>query len=848
MTRFIEIHNEKESRLIKSEDLPIKVCLIGKKIKLIDDENGQSEKNNLCGYIAEQEGHLYFQPESSQVNIFHNDEWIETSVWIKSGDSIRIEDQFIIYTVSGDRIEIRVMDKLDLEEKVVVNKQPKINIASEQTEKNYKVSRDNNSNIQPSSSIISPKIKKLVISLLLIVLLLIAIFIMVSEAVTIEIKPNADEIQVEGLIPVVKLNNRYVVVKGSYQLSAIKEGYKPLDKIIKIDRNNREFNFILQEYPGLVTFNITPKVNNEIYINNILLGNSVNSENKIIEYEIEKGEHQLKIISEGYKPYQQLIKIAGKNTKQEFFPVLQPDWGTVKIITTPEQAKIRIVSETGENKQTDSQEQLNTPLELQLKEGQYQLIVEKEGFKDKNMTFNVLAEENKQLEIKLEPLNVAVEIISNPDDALLLIDGHYYGKTPMQINLAPGVEYELELNALGYQDYKEKISIENFEENKLEFKLKEKTAKVFISTSPRQAKIYINGSLQKKSSGQFILKGFENTITVKAPGYKTQIKKIMLNDYTRQLNFELKKTSTSNITNKTDTVKTNNTVKTKHIKSASSQQRKQYSNSLGQNMILVYGTQFKMGSSKKERGRRSNEPEHDVKLDYDFYLSEKEVTNREYRHFKPTHHSGHSQGLILNLDSQPVVNISWNDAAKFANWLSKKEGLTPFYKEQKGEMVAVDLKEKSNGYRLPFEVEWELSARGSGQKKYPWGNQFPPEKMSGNWADESTSSFFSNYLNGYNDQQKVTSVGGFYHVNEQGFYDMGGNVSEWCQDFYDPNLSLSIMNKVQLNPTGPHTGKHKVVRDSSWRDSSITELRLSYRGYSRNAKDDIGFRLARYAK
>ena len=149
---------------------------------------------------------------------------------------------------------------------------------------------------------------------------------------------------------------------------------------------------------------------------------------------------------------------------------------------------------------------------------------------------------------------------------------------------------------------------------------------------------------------------------------------------------------------------------------------------------------------------------------------------------------------------------------------------------------------------MTFEAEWSFAARGKNKKKYPWSGQFPPQTVVGNFADESARSQVSSVISGYNDHNAVSSAIGNYKKNNSGFFDMGGNVSEWCQDYYSPSgVSFSNLTKVDINPTGPEKGTHKVVRDSSWKDSSITELRLSYRNYSKKSANDIGFRIARYA-
>jgi formylglycine-generating enzyme required for sulfatase activity len=83
-------------------------------------------------------------------------------------------------------------------------------------------------------------------------------------------------------------------------------------------------------------------------------------------------------------------------------------------------------------------------------------------------------------------------------------------------------------------------------------------------------------------------------------------------------------------------------------------------------------------------------------------------------------------------------------------------------------------------------------------------------------------------------------------ANPAGIYDLGGNVAEWCHDYYAANPANA--GKGMADPMGPGAGNHHVVRGSSWRNASITELRFSYRRYSREPANDIGFRIARYAK
>ena len=72
---------------------------------------------------------------------------------------------------------------------------------------------------------------------------------------------------------------------------------------------------------------------------------------------------------------------------------------------------------------------------------------------------------------------------------------------------------------------------------------------------------------------------------------------------------------------------------------------------------------------------------------------------------------------------------------------------------------------------------------------------------------------------------------------------MGGNVAEWVHDYYGTSVSLG--SNIEVDPYGPNSGTYHVVRGSSWAHGSITELRLSYRDYSNESRDDVGFRIAR---
>ncbi|MBW1790477.1 MAG: SUMF1/EgtB/PvdO family nonheme iron enzyme, partial [Deltaproteobacteria bacterium] len=130
--------------------------------------------------------------------------------------------------------------------------------------------------------------------------------------------------------------------------------------------------------------------------------------------------------------------------------------------------------------------------------------------------------------------------------------------------------------------------------------------------------------------------------------------------------------------------------------------------------------------------------------------------------------------------------------------------------------------------------------------KYPWGHKFPPEQLSGNYSDQSAKDLLPTVLEGYNDRYAATAPSAKFKPNKLGLYDMGGNVAEWCHDYY--SIYSYAPEKTYVDPAGPGHGKHHVIRGSSWKHGSISTLRLAYRSYSDNKRDDVGFRICRCLK
>jgi formylglycine-generating enzyme required for sulfatase activity len=266
----------------------------------------------------------------------------------------------------------------------------------------------------------------------------------------------------------------------------------------------------------------------------------------------------------------------------------------------------------------------------------------------------------------------------------------------------------------------------------------------------------------------------------------------------------------------------------------------------GHGLRLLEPATITMGASRREQGRRGNETLRKVVLSRPFYIGAKEVTNGQFRQFDPNHSPTPFQGQALGGDNQPVVNVSWEQAAEYCNWLSAKESLPAVYERKSGKLVAK--RPLPTGYRLPTEAEWARAARfvaPTPPSTFPWGDRWPPPPNSGNYADNSSATILANPIRAYNDGYATTAPVGTFDANPRGLHDLNGNVAEWTHDFY--TIYPHSSKHMSTDPVGPADGRHHVIRGASWMHASLSALRWTFRDYGDQPRLDVGFRIARNA-
>ncbi|MFI5377711.1 MAG: SUMF1/EgtB/PvdO family nonheme iron enzyme [Tepidisphaerales bacterium] len=270
-------------------------------------------------------------------------------------------------------------------------------------------------------------------------------------------------------------------------------------------------------------------------------------------------------------------------------------------------------------------------------------------------------------------------------------------------------------------------------------------------------------------------------------------------------------------------------------------------NGVTMKLVHIPAGKFLMGSPNDEKGRFDSETRHEVTISKPFYMGVTHVTVDQFAQFvkesqyqTDAEKDGWAVGFeirygkldVRTIDGcswrnpsfeqkgdHPVVQVSWNDANAFCDWLSKKSGKTVV---------------------LPTEAQWEYACRAGSKTAYPWGDNPDDGKGWANASDQSLKtklpnapadcSFFS-----WDDGFAFTSPVGSFKANPFGLYDMIGNARQWCQDrygHYDAGAAT--------DPRGANTGSLRVLRGGSWR-SAPERCRSASRDW-----DGPGYRLDSY--
>jgi formylglycine-generating enzyme required for sulfatase activity len=217
-------------------------------------------------------------------------------------------------------------------------------------------------------------------------------------------------------------------------------------------------------------------------------------------------------------------------------------------------------------------------------------------------------------------------------------------------------------------------------------------------------------------------------------------------------------------------------------------------NSLGMVLVRLPAGSFRMGTPAGEGGAK-DEKAHEVRLTRGFLIGRFEVTNAEFRRFRPDHRSGKYAGHDLDGDRQPVVMVGPADAEAFCEWLSGRPA----------ERAA------RRRFRLPTEAEWEYACRAGTRTGFWWGEWPRPDLF--NFADRNDPGGRGEAW--ADDGSAVTAPVGKYRPNPWGLHEMHGNAGEWVADWYAP-YPPGTAESPAVDPAGPPRGSFRIERGGNW--------------------------------
>jgi len=641
-------------------------------------------------------------------------------------------------------------------------------------------------------------------------LAVIAWFAFTAKSVTFAIDPPPTALSLPGTLFKLKVGERFLLRPGSHRVVAELAGYYPLDTEVDVDAlADQTVALTFTKLPGIIAITTEPEVGAQVVLDGMPFGAT-----PLAAAELAPGLHRLEFSAERHLAEVREIEVRGGGERQALAVTLTPDWAVVSLRTDPPGAAVLV----------DGVAAGTTPAAVEIASGEHEIEALLAGYNAWTSRLVVAADQPQQLpDVKLTPADGRLEIASNPSEASVNVDGEFRGRTPIALRLSPGRAHRVALSKPGYETTTRELSVAADSGRRLQIDLPPQVGEIAVVSTPPGAEVWVDGVRRGSTPATLELTTVSHTIDIRLEGYATERAEL-----TPRPGFPQKLERTLLAQNEASGGGFAALART----------------SLGQELKLVPGGQFTMGSSRREIRRRANEVLRPVRLTKAFYLGTREVTNAEFRAVNPEHDSGQFEGHSLNGDDQPAVNVTWDEAARYLNSLSVKDGLQPVYEETTNGWIPVQ--PLRNGYRLPTEAEWEWAARFLGQEVgllYPWGSEIPPPDLSGNYADVTAAKILTTTLVTYNDGQPVSAPVGTYPPNGAGFFDLGGNVAEWVQDFYVGDL-LETTVRVD-DPLGPDAAGLHVVRGSSWRSATVTDLRVAQRGSGLDRRQDVGFRMAR---
>ncbi len=628
-------------------------------------------------------------------------------------------------------------------------------------------------------------------------------------SVDLELNPPDARVHAPGTLSV-RFGRELLVLAGRRVVRAERDGYLPAQTTLLVRaRSSQAVRLVLARLPGRLEID-TGGVVASVIIDGVPAGLAPGV------LEVPAGERTVTVRAPRYLDYAATLNIEGAGARQNLHVQLQPAWGRLTVSAVPQGAHVSI----------DGAERGAAPIGVDAPSGVHRIRIEASG--SKTWESSVVLKGGQSLAVgpvTLGQPDARLTVRSSPAGAEVTVAGTLRGRTPLTVDLPAGIAYPLIVTLPGHATWTEEVFASAGRALSADARLTAVFARVTVRGEPAGAELLIDGAARGSTPQSLSLPALEHRIAVRKAGY---------------LSFEALVAPAPGL-ERTVEYHLTPADRGRALLESAPLIRSQ----IGYLLRLVPPGTFQMGSERRDQGRRPNEGWRSVTLKRPYYLGVQPVTNGDFRRFRAGHASGFIERHSLDLDDQPVTQVSWDEAAEFCNWLSQLEGLPPAY-QKSGDTLTL-IRPVTRGYRLPTEAEWEYAARygPAGESyRFAWGDAPPVPAQIGNLAGGETGNSLPATLPGYRDDYPVVAPIGRFRATALGLHDISGNVSQWMNDYYESFVDVA----PATDPLGPAEGRLHVVRGANWKTASVTELRLAWRDTAEEPAPTLGFRLARYAE
>jgi len=387
--------------------------------------------------------------------------------------------------------------------------------------------------------------------------------------------------------------------------------------------------------------------------------------------------------------------------------------------------------------------------------------------------------------VRIRPASIATQVSFQ-------IDGKAVQAAGGRLNEVPAGERQLSVLHPDYETVTRGLVLEDKQNVALEVALSPKQATVAVTSVPEGARISFVRTLQRyegvegeagfdpvNSPAEIKLPPGQHQIRVELKGYVTAFKSVSLTPNQRlPLDVRLEKAKVPD-PGKTWTIP-------------------------GMNLVMPWLSpgRFRMGSPETEEGRAAIEgPQTEMSLSKGFWLGAREVNQTEWQALMDNNPSRFKGSRL------PVENVTWEDAAEFCRRLTQRE---------------TDAGRLPEGYvyALPTEAQWEYACRAGNSGAYG------VDLAAGAWYSANSAA--------------RTHEVGTRKANSWGFYDMHGNVAEWCADWF-----AAYSGGADSDRSGPSSGSYRIARGGGFSNNAVW-CRTAFRGRNipSTRVEEIGFRVA----